>query len=249
MTAIHETAYPRLKPNPDEYELKQNFSPTKEETELLNKNTSRKSPHSQLGFMLSLKCYQCLGYHTPINAIPRSIIDYIANAIEIKFDKAKLQNYMQLKQRKRHKAIIRKFLAINESKKLRKTVMKSASLKSAAIKENLADIINDMLEEIIKNSFEIPAFSTLLRMARTSRTVVSSALYQKVSNQLTDETKQFFDQLLLAETSKHGFSSSWEYLKQEMKKPSVTNIRQFTDYLEQLRKWLDKSPLDLSDIP
>ena len=25
MTAIHETAYPRLKPNPDEYELKQNF--------------------------------------------------------------------------------------------------------------------------------------------------------------------------------------------------------------------------------
>jgi len=127
--------------------------------------------------------------------------------------------------------------------------MKSASLKSAAIKENLADIINDMLEEIIKNSFEIPAFSTLLRMARASRTIVSSALYQKVRNQLTDETKQFFDQLLLTETNTHGFSSGWEYLKQEIKKPSVTNIRQFTDYLEQLRKWRDQSPLDLSDIP
>ncbi len=54
MTAIHETAYSRLKPNPDEPELKQNFFPTNEEIELLNKNTSEKSPHSQLGFMLSL---------------------------------------------------------------------------------------------------------------------------------------------------------------------------------------------------
>ena len=48
MTAIHERAYPRLKPNPDEYELKQNFFPTKQETKLLNKNTSKKAPHSQL---------------------------------------------------------------------------------------------------------------------------------------------------------------------------------------------------------
>lgn len=249
MTAIHETAYPRLKPNPDECELKKNFSPTKEEIELFNKNTSKKSPHSQLGFMLSLKCYQCLGYHISTNAIPRPIIDYVANAIKIKLDKSKLQDYMQLKQRKRHKSVIRKFLAINESKQLRNIIMKSASLKSAAIKENLADIINDMLEEIIKNCFEIPAFSTLLRVAQTSRTTVSSTLYQQISNQLTDETKQFFDQLLLSETTIHGFSSGWEYLKQEMKKPSVINIRQFTDYLEQLREWRNQSPICFSDIP
>lgn len=92
---------------------------------------------------------------SPINAIPKPIIEYVANSIEIKLDKTKLQNYMQLKQRKRHKAVIRKFLAINENKQLGKIIMKSASLKSAAIKENLADIINDMLEEIIKNSLQL----------------------------------------------------------------------------------------------
>ena len=81
MTAIHDTAYPRLKPNPDEQELKQNFLPIKAELELLNKSTSEKSPHSRLGFMLSLKCYQCLGYHIPINTIPKPIIEYIANNI------------------------------------------------------------------------------------------------------------------------------------------------------------------------
>ncbi|MCW8399477.1 DUF4158 domain-containing protein [Legionella sp. PATHC038] len=249
MTAIHDTAYPRLKPNPDEQELKQNFLPIKAELELLNKSTSEKSPHSRLGFMLSLKCYQCLGYHIPINTIPKPIIEYIANCIDIKVDKVKLQNYMQLKQRKRHKTVIRKFLFINECKQQRKSIMKSAGLKSAAIKENLADIINDMLEELIKNNFEIPAFSTLLRLARAARTIVSSVLYQKVSDQLTDETKQFFDKLLLSTSPVHEFTSGWEYLKQEMKKPSVTNIREFTDYLDQLRKWRDESPIDLSDIP
>ena len=249
MTAIHETAYPRLKPNPDEQELIQNFLPSEAELELLYRNTSERSPHSQLGFMLSLKCFQCLGYHIPINAIPKSIVEYVSSCLGTQLDKVKLQNYMQLKQRKRHKILIRKFLAINECKNQRKTVMKSAGLKSAAIKENLADIVNDILEELIKNNFEIPAYSTLLRLARASRTLVSSTLYDTINDQLTADTKQFFNDLLLADSPIETFSSGWEYLKQEMKKPSTTNIRQFTDYLEQLRKWRDKSPIDLSKIP
>lgn len=249
MTSIHETAYPRLKPNPDKRELKQNYFPSKAEIELLNVNTSKHSPHSQLGFMLSLKCFQCLGYHISINAIPKSIVEYVSDCIDIQVDKTKLQSYMQLKQRKRHKTLIRKFLAINECKHHRKSVMKAAGLKSAAIKENLADIINDILEELIKNNFEIPAFSTLLRLARACRALVSSALYEIINEQLTSETKQFFDDLLLAELPIGSFSSGWEYLKQEIKKPSISNIRQFTDYLEQLRKWRDKVPIDLSEIP
>ena len=81
----------------------------------------------------------------------------------------------------------------------------------------MADIIDDMLEEIIKNSFKTPAFSTLLRVAQTSRTTVTSTLYKQISNQLTDKTKQFFDRLLLSETTIHEFSSGWGHLKQEMK--------------------------------
>lgn len=152
MTAIHETTYPRLKPNPDEQELRQNFLPSEAELELLHTNTSERSPHSQLGFMLSLKCFQCLGYHTSINAIPKAIVEYVSGCLGTQLNKVKLQNYMQLKQRKRHKILIRKFLAINECKNQRKTVMKSVGLKSAAIKENLADIINDILEELIKKT-------------------------------------------------------------------------------------------------
>ena len=249
MASIHETAYPRLKPNPDTQELEQNFLPTKEEMNLLSKNTSRKSPHSQLGFMLSLKCFQCLGYHTPINAIPKIIVDYIANYIDVEIDKVKLQSYMHLKQRKRHKILIYKFLMINNCKQERKSIMKSSALKSAAIKENLADIINDILEELIKNNFEIPAFSTLLRLARASRSIVSTDLYQKISDQLTVETKRFFDQLLSSDEQFEKHSSGWEYLKQDLKKPTTNNVKAFTDYLEQLCTWMNQSPIDLSEVP
>lgn len=249
MTAIHETAYPRLKPNPNEKDLKYNFQPTDEEVNLLSKHTSQKSPHSRLGFMLSLKCYQCLGFHISINVIPRPIVDFIATCLDIKYDKDKLKSYMQLKQRKRHKAVIRRYLKINNSKKERKAIMKVAALKSAAIKENLADIINDVLEELVKNNFEIPAYSTLLRLARASRTFVSSNLYHSISEQLTNETKSFFDQLFLTESPFDEFSSGWEYLKQEMQKPTTNKIRLFVDYLEQLKIWRNKSPVDFSEIP
>ena len=249
MTSIHETAYPRLKPNPDEQELRQNFLPSAVELDLLYTNTSKRSPHSQLGFMLSLKCFQCLGYHISIKAIPKLIIEYIASQLNIQSYKTTLQNYMKLKQRKRHKILIRKFLGIYECKHQRKAVMKSAGLRSATTKENLADIINDILEELVKNNFEIPAYSTLLRLARASRSLVSSTLYDTINEQLTYDTKHFFDNLLLTDSPIENFSSGWEYLKQEIKKPSVSNIRLFTEYLEQLRKWRDKSPIDLSEIP
>ena len=85
MTAINETAYPRLKPNPTQQELKQNFLPTPEEFKLLNGNTSSKSPHSQLGFMLSLKCYQCLGYHASINTIPKPIVELVLSKINLMY--------------------------------------------------------------------------------------------------------------------------------------------------------------------
>ncbi|MRN44988.1 DUF4158 domain-containing protein, partial [Brucella sp. 09RB8913] len=195
------------------------------------------------------KCFQCLCYHTPINAIPKVIVDYIASYIDVEVDKTELQSYMRLKQRKRHKILICKFLKINNCKQQRKSIMKSAALKSSAIKENLADIINDILEELIKNSFEIPAFSTLLRLARASRLIVSTNLYQTISDQLTEETKQFFDQLLSSDEKFEEYSSGWAYLKQDLKKPTTNNIKAFTDYLEQLCIWRDQSPIDLSKIP
>jgi len=55
-----------------------------------------------------MKCFQCLGYRIAVNAIPKSIVKYVSDCLGIQLDKVKLQNYMQLKQRPRHKLLILK---------------------------------------------------------------------------------------------------------------------------------------------
>jgi len=140
MVAIHETAYPRLKPNLTQQELVQNFLPSKNEITLLKASTNIKSPYNQIGFMFSLKCYQCLGYHIAVTSIPIAIVTYIAQSIKVLGSKKNLKKYMLSKQRKRHKSIIRKFIEIKEDKKHRKKIMKISSLKSAATKDKINEV-------------------------------------------------------------------------------------------------------------
>ena len=97
MTAIHQTAYPRLKPNPTEAELQQNFAPTKTEIGFMDQHTRISSLHTRFGFMLSLKCHQCLGYHLPLNTVPKAIVEFVASRMNIAAYKNKLKAYMKSK--------------------------------------------------------------------------------------------------------------------------------------------------------
>src|SRR5262249_15848669 len=60
MTAIHETAYPRLRSNLTEKELRELYTPTLEEMVFVQRVTS--SPVTALGVAVLLKTFQRLGY-------------------------------------------------------------------------------------------------------------------------------------------------------------------------------------------
>ena len=71
--------------------------------------------------------------------------------------------------------------------------MKTAALSAAATKENLADIINSVIDELIKSRFELPAFQKLVKLARAARTVVNNDNYSKIFNELSEEQKNIID--------------------------------------------------------
>jgi len=160
MAAIHETAYPRIKPHLSHKEQQEIFTPTAEELFLLNSKTKKALPISRLGFMITLKCYQYLGRPIKVKKLDASIRKYIAEKIEVD-QTTDLNNYSKLT-RHRHIKIIREFLKINPEKERRK-IMKAAALDAATTKENLADIINCVIDELIKSRFELPAFQKLVR--------------------------------------------------------------------------------------
>src|SRR4051812_15115004 len=118
MSAIHETAYPRIKPYLNKDELQTLFMSTPEELLLLNKHTKKTLPVSRLGFMILLKCYQYLGRSVKVAKIDFAIKIYIAESIGVDAS-IDLSVYTKLT-RHRHLKIIRAYLNINADKKDRR---------------------------------------------------------------------------------------------------------------------------------
>jgi Tn3 transposase DDE domain/Domain of unknown function (DUF4158) len=247
MPAIHETAYPRMKPNLSHNELKEIFTPTEEELILLNSKTKKSLPIPKLGFMTTLKCYQYLGRPIGLDKIDSIIKKHIADKLSID-NKVDLSSYDQ-STRKRHIKIIREYLQINADKKSRRQMMKSAALNAAATRENLADIINSIIDELIKSKFELPAFQKLVRLARAARLVVNNDNYGKIFNALSDNQKRVIDKMLgMIPTDDGEDILSWSMLKLEPKKPTLNNIKGYVHYVDNLRVLYQKININLDFI-
>lgn len=72
MANITETAYPRLRSYITEDELYRIYTPSDEELNLAKENTN--GDLSKVCFLVTLKCFQRLGYFTNIANIPKAII-------------------------------------------------------------------------------------------------------------------------------------------------------------------------------
>ncbi|HHU0102119.1 TPA: DUF4158 domain-containing protein, partial [Legionella pneumophila] len=247
MTAIHETAYPRLKPHLTMTELEKNFSPTYSEKILMEESTWEASITNKLGFMILLKCYQCLGYAISKKNVPDSVMHYIGQAIGTA-GSVNLAHYTS-SSRKRHRRIILKYLEISDDEQKQRYCIKQSALKSAIHKESLADIINDMIETLIKERFELPGFSTLERMARAARVLINRKLYAQITKDISDESKNFLDTLFDATLAPDNTTSQWAFLKQEMQSPTTKNVNAFIKRLKQLQEWRSKAPATINDIP
>jgi hypothetical protein len=152
--------------------------------------------------------------------------------------------------RKRHIKIIREYLQINPSEKLRRQAMKSSALNAATTKENLADIINCIIDELIKDKFELPAFQNLVRLSRAARTVINNDNYTKIFNALSEEQKKTLDLITGIETSDSSDDKvlSWSSLKLEPKKPTPNNIKEFVQYVNNMKALYQKININLDFI-
>ena len=248
MAAIHETAYPRIKPNLSHQELKEIFTPTEEELFLLDSKTTGKFSVSRLGFMVTLKYYQYLGRPISVKKIEAPILKYITESIGIG-PKVDLHDYRKLT-RHRHIKIIRAYLKINPDKKARRRTMKEVALNAATTKENLADIINSVIDELIKSRFELPAFKRLIRLTRAARAVVNNDHYLKIFNSLSSDQKKLIDTScgLVKPDESIADVLSWSMLKLEPKKPTLNNIKEFVQYVNKMKALRQAINVDLDFI-
>jgi hypothetical protein len=112
-TAVHETAYPRLKSNVTRRELVDLYTPTEAEVELAGRVS--KGPSARAPSLILLKTFQRLGYFTALSEVPRCIVDHIANDQGMMFVPDNMEEYDESGTRRRHVPIIRKYLRVKPS--------------------------------------------------------------------------------------------------------------------------------------
>nr|WP_289113913.1 Tn3 family transposase [uncultured Halomonas sp.] len=240
MSGLHETAYPRLKADVSEQELAEIYTPTAKECAFARKHG--RTPAARGALLILLKTVQRLGYFVNLKTVPRPITAHILACDDLlPVPLSQLREYDRNGgARQRMLDAIRQQVGIKAFTVEGKAIVRDLAREAATTKQDLADIINVVIEELVRQRFELPGFSTLQRSARQARSTVNTGYFRTLSAGLTAQQKQEFDRLLrVPDDSPH---TSWHKLKQEPKKPTNTEVKKYLQHLEWLQGWCQRLP-------
>src|SRR6516162_8486766 len=227
MPSISDTAYPRLKINPSAKELNELYTPTVYELAFARERA--RQPLQRAGLLLLLKTFQRLGYFAACDEIPAPIIRHVFRCAALAELPEQLKTYNASTARDRHTALIREFLGVTAYGLAAREVVVETCLQAARTRDDLPDLINMAIEELIRQRFELPAFSTLLRIARTTRNTVNRRYQLRVCELLDADARQ---RLLAILSRSAGESRSlWDQVKREPKRSTVPQFKDFLDHL------------------
>ena len=232
MPGIRDTAYPQLKTAPSAKELHDVYTPNFVELIWAEKRT--REPGPRVGLLAQLKTFQRLGYFVLLSEIPLPVLEHVALSAGYSTVPEDLTRYGVSSARRRHMLLIRGYVGVKEWGHEAELAMQQASQDAARTLEDLADIINVVLEQLIRQRYELPAFSILHRAAQHARATINREYQQLVCGRLEDAARRQLDILLCRVEDET--KSPWHRLKQEPKQPTAQNNRDFLDHLAWLRE-------------
>jgi len=240
LTAIERTAYPRFKQTFTEQELDQFYILTNEEKKLVHAKASGEK--QQLALAVLLKGYQKLGFLPRVDEVPKQIRHHIAAQLTLPKEAANVPDAS----RKRYRRTIRAYLRVKPYGQGGEQIVIEAVRQSAQTMSDPADLINVAIEQLVRQQFELPAFSTLDKLGNHIRQQVHLQIYTQVTADLTEEQKAILDGLLVRgkDETRNGFTR----LKSLPAKSSLKWVRQWEKHLERLEKIMDPQPF-LAGLP
>jgi TnpA family transposase len=228
VTALERTAYPRFKRRPSAKELAEVYTPTTEDLTFVRGVARGAAP--TLTAMVLLKAFQRLGYMPRLQDVPFAIIGHIRSSLRLPSDTSLDVTPRTLY---RHHQSIRDYLEVRGWGREARHVAVEAAYRAAQMMNHPADLINVAIEELVRQRFELPAFSTLDELARHVRAVVDRRLFDSVFVQLSEQHRQQLDQLLESDQlGRSGFNA----LKRPPKQPSLSHLDNLVGHI----RWLQE---------
>lgn len=242
MASIERTAYPQFKRNPVVRELVSAYTPTDAEIDFVNKNS--RQPNHRLTLAVLLKCFQRLGYFPDLEDVPTNVVRHIRSALRFRVQ-VKLADIAANKRYRLHQRI-RTFLQIRAFPDGGLELAARAIDDAAAVMDNPADLINVAIEQLVRDRIELPAFSTLDRLARRIRTVVNGRYFASIAGQLTRDESQQLDDLLVVTDPRQ--KSPLQTIKRLPKRSSLQHFQELIDQTAALDA-LAGSANHLAEVP
>jgi TnpA family transposase len=237
MTTVHETIYRVLPAEPTTAELCSAFTPTAAEMRFVRRQSRQES--TAVMIMVQMKLLQRLGYFPMLANVPFPIIDHIRVALRARLVfRDAIIRYDQSGTRLRHQKLLRAWLGIRPFDTADATWLGGLAFEAAQTKTELPDIVNVLIEELVRCRYELPPLATLRRLATQARSETNETLYRALADGLDEELVSRLDALLVVKAGKSG----WEELKREPKQPTTRAVASFLKHIEGIRKLADGLP-------
>ena len=146
----------------------------------------------------------------------------------------------------RHHQVVREYYQIIPYGKDARRVALRTILRAICTMDNPADLINAAIDELIKQRYELPAFSTLDRLVGRIRALVYGHIFRVVNTRMTPSIKHTIERLLEVQTPLHR--SAFSQFKLVPQSPTLSHLKAWQDRLDWLMELESMEPI-LNDIP
>lgn len=177
MNPIHDTAYPILPAEPSAAELKTAFTPTATEIRFVRRQSRQES--TSVLILIQLKLLQRLGYFPMMVDVPFAIIDHVRAALRVRsLPRSTVTRYDVSGTRARHQKLLRTHVNIQQVDAGAQECLETLALAAAQTKVELPDIVNVLIEELIRRRYELPPLAVLQRIATQARSQINKTIYR-----------------------------------------------------------------------
>lgn len=237
MSSVNETAYPRLNTEISEKELIAQFTPTTNEIQIIS--SQYRQVATQAILLIQLKLLQRLGNFIAVTEIPQVIIEHICQRLKTRTPlKRVLVKYELSGSKWIHQNFLRNYVNIRELAQSDQDWLFDVAIQTAHTKQEIADIINVLIEELAHHRFELPSFSFLSRIATKARKEYNDQIYKKVMAAMTEDQRIRIDDLLI----RRGGRTRWDLLKREPKRPGVKEVASYLQHIQELTQLHENLP-------
>lgn len=239
MTAIDRTAYPRPGERLTREELNARYRVSNADHAFIRANA--RGDAGRLTLATLLKTRQDWGcFPAPID-VHRHTVAYLASQLGLDAVPPLLDETRRKTTLHHYRAAVRAYLDAAPYAEAGEHLITAAILDAATTMSDPADLINRAIEALVKAAIDLPAFSTLDRLANHLRAEVHMRLYDQVATRLSAADVTTLEALLIVQPG--AVTTTFNDLKQTPGPARPETIRLWTERLNWLTGLLDPDPI------